>query len=49
MNIETVGHFLVDPDEELLELGCPVTSVQRADHLARCHVQCGEQARGPMA
>jgi len=34
MNREVVGDLGVDTFEELLELGCAMVSVQRADHLA---------------
>ncbi|WP_369276500.1 hypothetical protein AB5J55_42410 [Streptomyces sp. R11] len=28
MDLEMCGNFLVDPDQELLELRCPVSAVQ---------------------
>jgi hypothetical protein len=41
--VEVRGHFLVDPDQELLELRCPVTAVQGADDFAGGDVERGEQ------
>ncbi len=49
VNLEVVGHLLLDAPEEPLELRRPVTAVQRADHLAGGHVQGGEEAGGAVA
>jgi hypothetical protein len=43
------GHFLVDPDQELLELRCPVPAVQGTDDLAGGDVERGEQGGQPVA
>ena len=49
MDVEMLGHLLVDRVQELLELDRPMVSMAFADHFSRRGVECSEQGRRPVS
>src|SRR6185437_8736196 len=48
MHLESAWYFIVDPIEELAELGRAVSAMHLTDDLATGDIERSEQGRGPM-